>query len=146
MGAMTATGRLPYFVDSSTAHFTLEYSFCGCWIELKEINVHHFVRWGWDNEVIGENLFLLIVTARCYHISMLYSLTPILYVVRTSLHVGDPAELRDAGHVSSLWRHQLWVREVWDSGGKSHFAFFKMNSITFHMWHCKCLREEPVGK
>jgi len=47
------------------------------------------------------------------------SLTVVLHVVRAGVHVGDPAELRDAGHVSSVRGHHLRLREVQDPAGKT---------------------------
>lgn len=81
--------------------------------------MHRFVRGvytlEWDNEVTGESLekccfsFLLVITERfrllsprCCYLPLLCSLTAVLYMVRASVHVGDPAELCDTGHVSSL--------------------------------------------
>lgn len=40
-------------------------------------------------------------------------------MVRASVHAGDPAELCDTGHVSSLRGHRLHIGEVQDPGGKT---------------------------
>lgn len=48
-----------------------------------------------------------------------FSLTRTPHVVRASVHAGYPAELRDSGHVSSLWGHRLRLWEVQDPGGKT---------------------------
>lgn len=59
----------------------------------------------------------------CIPCLLLSSLTCNLYMVRASVHAGDPAELCDTGYVSSLWGHRLQIREVQDPGGKT---------LTFH--------------
>lgn len=83
----------------------------------------------WDNEVIGERPFfacyskLLILVICCIPCLLASSLTFNPYMVRASVHAGDPAELCDTGHVSSLWGHRLQIGEVQDPGGKT---------LTFH--------------
>lgn len=73
----------------------------------------------WNNWNLPSDLF-----ACCFSCLMLpFSLTLNLHVVRASVHAGDPAELRDTRHVSSLWGHWLWLWEVQDPGGKT-FSFF----------------------
>lgn len=78
----------------------------------------------------------------CY--TLPFSLTFNLHVVRASVHAGDPAELRDSGHVSSLRGHRLWLREVQDSWGKNLFYFLKvtvcpqylrLDSWDMNCWH-----------
>lgn len=95
-----------------------------CWIGVEKIKMHHFVRvytCEWDNEVIFFFCLLLnfwLLSFVMFHAS-LPSLTFHLHVVRASVHAGDPAELRDTGHVSSLWGHRLRLREVQDPAGEA---------------------------
>lgn len=78
----------------------------------------------WNNWNLPSDLF-----ACCFSCLMLpFSLTLNLHVVRASVHAGDPAELRDTRHVSSLWGHRLWLWEVQDPGGKTFLLFFKKHN------------------